>query len=377
MKIVYCINSINPIGGQETITLFKANALVNKGVSVWIVYTERVIDISVENSPSIHFIDLGIRYNDNQWPFPLNIIKRALKQKTHIKKLTSHLRTIQPDIVISTENTEFPFLPSIKGEWRLIREYHFAKEFRKSTASSFREKLTAWGGDLMDSIHYAHYDRIVILTEAERRKRWMGNDRVRVIPNPVRFISEEPASLDNCRVIAIGRLVRLKNFTSLIRAFKIVNNRFPEWRLDIFGAGPEESLLRKTIIQEQLTDSVRLNGFSNDIQKELRESSILVSSSITEGFGLVLVEAMGCGLPVVSYDCPYGPEEIISDGKDGFLVPLGDEKGLAERICLLIENKHLREQMGSSAFAKSQQYGIDSICERWLALFRELLNETD
>ena len=124
-----------------------------------------------------------------------------------------------------------------------------------------------------------------------------------------------------------------------------------------------------------LSDVVHLKGNNPCVDKEMLSSSIFVASSIYEGFSLVIVEAMACGLPVVSYSCPYGPREIIHEGNNGFLVPVNDEKLLAERICRLIADEELRRRMGAAAFEHAKDYAMETILQKWLSLFRELLNE--
>ena len=105
------------------------------------------------------------------------------------------------------------------------------------------------------------------------------------------------------------------------------------------------------------------------------KASAFVLTSIFEGFGLVIVEAMSCGLPVVSYACPCGPKDIISEGKDGYLVPVNDEEALAEKICLLIEDEEKRKEMGKAAKAKAEQYSVEHITDMWMKLFNALLHE--
>jgi glycosyltransferase involved in cell wall biosynthesis len=116
-------------------------------------------------------------------------------------------------------------------------------------------------------------------------------------------------------------------------------------------------------------------GFSNDMESALRQSSIFAFSSLVEGFALVIVEAMECGVPAVSYQCPCGPKDIITDGNDGYLVPVNDEQMLAEKICDLIEDENLRRQMASEARLRAQYYHVESIAQRWMKLFEEVVSE--
>lgn len=173
----------------------------------------------------------------------------------------------------------------------------------------------------------------------------------------------------------MGRLEHVKNFTSLISAFRIVAQRHPDWTLKIYGDGSLKDSLQNQINESGLQNNVFLMGFSNDMERALRQSSIFAFSSLVEGFALVIVEAMECGLPVVSYQCPCGPKDIITDGKDGFLVPVNDEQMLAEKICDLIEDENLRRQMAAAAREKALRYRDSSIAEQWMKLFEEIVNK--
>ena len=184
-----------------------------------------------------------------------------------------------------------------------------------------------------------------------------------------------PSPLTEKRVIAAGRLVRQKNFASLIRAWKEVHAKHPDWKLDIYGEGSLKTSLEKLIADLQLEGAVCLQGKTQEIFKEMTNSSIFVLSSIYEGFGLVIVEAMSCGLPVVSYACPCGPKDIIEDGKDGFLVEVNDEQTLAARINQLIEDEELRRQMSQAALQKSEKYKMERIIPMWMDLFEKLKRE--
>lgn len=197
-----------------------------------------------------------------------------------------------------------------------------------------------------------------------------------VIPNPITDVPNVAHSeTKEKRVIAAGRLVNQKNFASLIRAWKEVQAKHPDWELDIYGEGSLKTSLEKLIADLQLEGAVCLQGKTQEIFKEMTNSSIFVLSSIYEGFGLVIVEAMSCGLPVVSYACPCGPKDIIEEGKDGFLVEVNDEQTLAARINQLIEDEELRRQMSQAALQKSEKYKMERIIPMWMDLFEKLKRE--
>ena len=133
------------------------------------------------------------------------------------------------------------------------------------------------------------------------------------------------------------------------------------------------SAIQEQIAHYGLQNVVLMKGFTDNIQNAMTQSSIFAFPSLSEGMPMSLLEAMECGLPVVSYDCPHGPREIITDGSDGYLIPVNDENMMADRICRLIEDDELRKKMGQAAKIKAQSYQIEPIIDRWMNLFNELL----
>lgn len=379
MKIAYCVNSIRYLGGIQRVTVVKANALAEiPGNEVYIIATDNKNGPVVQElSPKVHLIDLDINYyNRNQERSMLtNLIVGMAKGIPHKKALTKVLRQINPDVVISVGMSEKFMLTSMRNRtWKIIREFHSEKNYRSKHAYSLFKKIQGKLSDFYE-FHYADkkYDRIVVLTDEDKETNWQGWDNVSVVPNPVSFKCDSPSLLTEKSVISMGRLEHVKNFTSLISAFKIVAKKHPDWILKIFGDGTLRESLQNQINESGLQNNVFLMGFSNDMESALRQSSIFAFSSLVEGFALVIVEAMECGLPAVSYQCPCGPKDIITEGKDGFLVPVNDEQMLAERICSLIENEDLRRKMAVEARLRAQYYHVESIAQRWMALFNEVI----
>lgn len=376
MKLVYCISSYQAFGGIEVVTSLKANALSKaEDYRVWLLDSETPSAVPGLSSSNVEQIELGIRYKTVVSRFPINLLVRLMKMFKHRRLIKKELMRIQPDIVISVGEEKF-FLPFIKGSWKTIREIHFPKNQRqrfeqKKTVSRWVSKLGDW---LEYDVVCKKYDQVVILTEEDKRTNWGNNKNLSVIPNPSRFRPDSPSCLKEKRILSIGRLAFEKNFASLIRAFSLVSKRFPDWQLDIYGEGPEYSSLLSEINSFGLMGRTNLKGTSSDIQKEMLSSSIFVLSSTFEGFSLVLLEALSCGLPVLSYSCPYGPKEIISNGVNGFLVPLNDEIALAELICQLIADESLRQRIGAGAYEFSKNYVLENIIKQWMALFNMLLH---
>ena len=376
MRIVYCINSIHTFGGVERITISKANALsCIGGNEVWIISLINRGKPAFPIDKRVHIIYLDVNYYQNDWK--LNKLKQLwniyIKKKEHKKKLKEVLISISPDIVISTSGMEKELLPSLSGiSFLLIRELHKTSKTQQNDAISFIDKTIHLIGHFLDySLFIQKYDKIVVLTQEDKDGFWSNNEKVIVIPNPITISHSNKSSLTNKRVIAVGRLTKQKNFSSLVRSWDIVQKTHHDWTLDIWGEGPQRNLLQHSINTLELQNSIFLKGVTNDIFNKMKESSIFVLSSLYEGFGLVITEAMSCGLPVVSYACPCGPKDIITESKDGFLVPVGDEHSMAERINYLIEHEDVRQQMGAAALEKSKQYSMDIIIQKWMTLFRD------
>lgn len=378
MKIVYCTDSICYEGGLQRVTLIKANALAEIETNkVYIIVTDNKKKPLIPLNNRIQLIDLEINYFEDDYKSKINILKGIIiKRYTHKKRLTIILNRIKPDIIISTGTSEKNFLGKIKIQSNPIklREIHMPKNYRLISANNTFEKLIAFGGNFFDyKINIKHYNKIIVLTKEDHIRNWKNSSKVEVIPNPFTPISiNSSEGKREKRIITAGRLVHIKNFSSLINAWNKIHHLHPEWKLEIYGEGALKKELQNQIKDLNLKKSVQLKGHSNNIYNEMSKASIFALTSISEGFGLVIVEAMACGLPVVSYACPCGPKDIITEGKDGFLVEVNDEVTLANRINILIENENLRKRMSEEAQIKAKQYKIENITSMWMDLFQIL-----
>lgn len=380
MKIVYCTDTICYPGGIQMVTITKANALAEiEGNEVWIVVTDNKRNVITTVSEKVHIIDLDINYYEDDWKGLFYQIRGILvKGRLHKRKLQSFLNFIAPDIVISTGTSEKYFLPSLSvcSKPKFIRELHFEKYYRRRAAVSTVSKLYARISECYDYCwKIKKYDKIVVLTHEDQDTNWKGWEKVVVMPNPITIQHNYESALDTKIAIAAGRLVQQKNFSSLIRIWSLVAEKYPDWTLQIWGSGGQEAMLKNLIVSMNLQERVKLMGYTNELQKEMQQASLFVMTSEYEGFGLVLLEAMSVGLPVISYACPAGPRDLINNGEDGYLIPIGDENQFAEKICFLIDNQDTLKRMGQNAFLKSQNFSIDSIVEKWMCVFKDLRNE--
>lgn len=225
---------------------------------------------------------------------------------------------------------------------------------------------------------YSALDAVVVLTHTDQvdYDRLLPGTRVLRIPNAVRSLDQEPSQQTGKIVIAAGRLVVQKGFDLLIPAFGKVAAAHPDWQLRIYGGGARKAELRTLIDELHLYNHVYLMGRTDRMDDELRKASIAVLSSRYEGLPMILIEAMTHALPVVAFDCPTGPGDVVTDGVDGLLVPPEDVDGLAAGISRLIGEPPLRHAMGAAALHTAATYGPGSVNPQWESLFADLTKQT-
>ncbi|MFC7583894.1 glycosyltransferase family 4 protein [Nonomuraea antimicrobica] len=222
--------------------------------------------------------------------------------------------------------------------------------------------------------HYDRFDAITVLTRTNRLeyRRLLPSTPTVQIPNAVHRVDQEPSLQVNPVVVAAGRLVPQKGFDLLVKAFAQVVPEHPEWRLRIFGTGARERQLVGLVEQYGLGEHVSMPGRTDRLDRELANASVYALSSRFEGLPMVMIEAMTHALPVVAFDCPTGPGDVLTDGVDGVLVPPRDVDALAAALNRLIADRELRVRMGKAAVRTSRAYGPEQVMPLWEDLFAEL-----
>jgi glycosyltransferase involved in cell wall biosynthesis len=324
---------------------------------------------------SVEVINLDIGFEE-LWtmPFWRKVLAYLRKQRRYKRLLTAELMRLRPDITVSTLRREINFLCDIADGSRKVGELHVNRHnYRnfESVDSNPLKRLFAWFWMRSLVGKLRRLDRFVVLTGQDRLS-WPELSHVSVIPNPLPSLPVTYSPLTARRIVAVGRYVYQKGFDLLLQAWQRVEAECTEWRLDVFGPGDRAPYL--DLMDELQLDSSRcaLHGPREDIAAEYLRSSIFVFSSRFEGFGMVLLEAMAHGLAVVSFDCPCGPSDIVSDGSDGLLVANGDVEQLARSIIRLIRNREERETLAAAAIEKARSYDISVIGRQWTQLFDEL-----
>ena len=376
-KIVYCTPALYFAGGMERVLTMKANYFADHfGYDITIILTDgEDKPIFYPLSDKVKVINLNIGFEE-LWTcsFIKKIVIYLKKQYLYKKMLKKELMRIRPDITVSMLRREINFINEIKDGSKKIGEIHINRaNFRnfESKDDNLIKKLFAkvWMNDLTNKLK--KLDRFVVLTEKDK-EAWVELDNVCVIPNPLSFIPQNISKLTEKRVIAVGRYCHEKGYDLLLKAWYIVQKSIADWRLEVYGEGDRSQY--DEMISSLNIDRHRciLHGRSSNIQDEFEKSSLAVCSSKFEGFGLVITEAMSCGLPVVSFDCPWGPRAIIQDGEDGLLVENGNVEKLAEALIMMIQHPEMRSKMAAKAIENVQRFSIEKIAEKWRSLFDSL-----
>ena len=372
MKIVYCLNSVRGLGGIQKVTVTKANALAEiPGNEVYVVVTDHWMShrLLLPLSDKVHFIDLKIHYYENDFKSKFHQVLSNFKIFKHYLKLQQVISRISPDVIVSVGQSEKYIVPLLRCRAVKIREVHFSSNYRCFTYSS---KFKAAILNFLDyKIAAKGYHKVVLLTKEDKDTFFPCDERFTYINNPLTSPIHEHGQLDHRQkeVITVGRLTIEKDYASLIRVWKMVHEQAPDWKLYIIGEGSERKNLEQEIFQCKLCDSAFLSGYSDQVDALLNKASVFVLTSLTEGFALVLLEAMNAGLPVVSFACQFGPRDIIQDSVNGYLIENRNEKTMASKIIELINHDEKRKQMAQAAYQTVNAFSVPQIIKKWMSLF--------
>lgn len=350
MKLLYITNGISGIGGLERVLSIKASFLAEKlGYEVHIItLNEKTDKTFYPFSPQIKFYN--VKTKGRGWSY----------FHSYIKGINEIVNRISPDIIsVCDDGLKGLYIPVWikKQNASIIYERHASLKLNQSRIQSFLIKL---GGLL--------YDKVIVLTKYNLTE-WIGHN-LEVIPNPLSFIPKEKSKLDQKKIICVGSLSHNKGYDLLIEAWSKIAKKYPDWEINVYGKG--DIRLYEEMAQKKNINNLHFCGPTDNVMEKMMNASLLVLPSRSEGFGMVLIEAMACGLPCVAFDCPCGPRDIIQDGRNGLLVPPENVELLAKSIKQLITDKDMLHAMGTNACQTIEQYRVENICRIWHNLFHEL-----
>lgn len=362
MKLLYITNGINGSGGLERVLSVKASALTED-------YGYEVVIATLNEPEHRPFYTFSPKVQFKNFVAGGNPLMYFMQYRQQLRKL---VKEVQPDIIsVCDDGLKGFFIPKILGKRiPIIYERHVSQNiYRAQRNEGLGNWITEKTFALMRRLSH-DFDAFVVLTQGSLTE-WPANAKTQVIPNPLPFYPEETAALTKKKVIAVGKQSYQKAYDLLLPIWK-QTVRPPGWELHIFGKLAQELKLDELRKELGLEDSVFFHPPSNDIEKEYRDASVFVLTSRFEGFGMVLIEAMACGLPVVSFDCPHGPGDIISDGEDGFLIENGNTDLFVAKLSELLKNKELRIKMGAKSRENVQTYLPAQIVRQWDAILMDL-----
>ncbi len=378
MIIIYHIASVHHPGGMERVLLNKVRWFAAQGGYELMVVTtdQQELPPFYDFPPQVRMVDLGIGYSLDNGRNPVaKILSYFRKRRIHRRRLTELLIRERADIVVSLFPTESSFIPRIRDGSKKVLELHYNKYFRlqygRTGLLGLADRFRMW----QDGRLVRRFDRFVVLTQ-EDAGYWGALPNIQVIPNAALQIPEVSHDPDSRRVIAVGRLDYQKSFDRLLDAWALLPDDLRKtWHLDIFGQGEWETMLKERIVSLGISGSAEIHAPTTRIFEEYAASAFLVMSSHYEGFPMVLVEAMACGLPGVCFGFKCGPKDILRDGVNGRIVPEGDIPALAKAMEELMRNDVLRKRMGEEARKVTQTYSEQNVMKQWKQCFDALLQK--
>lgn len=382
MKICFLYNSVFTLGGIQTCITTLANYLIEKKYEVSIICTDSKTPIN----RNTYGLDKGIEIIFVKKP---NIIKKVInkilkffykfKRKKYNEKILEFyyyflygkeiekiINKNKFDIIISSDSHHNVLLSLLNINFgkKIAWQHHCYDRYFN---------LHYYNKDELIKKMFSNLDRYIVLIDddKEKLKKFKGYDSTRIY-NPTRFRQEVKSNLQNKKFIAVGRLNNLKGFDILIKNFKEFNKQNKEWTLDIYGEGVERENLIKLVKDLELTEYVKINHKAENIKQVYQEASIYCMSSRLEGFGMVVLEAMESGLPVISYNLPC-IKEIIRDN-EGVIVPYGADSEYVNAMLDLANNKQKRQEISKKAIERAKDFYIEQIGPQWEKVFNNLMN---
>ena len=377
MNILYCVPALYNPGGMERILTEKVNYLANlEGYNLFVFTTDqdnRPLYFKLDDRVTVHHSNL----NFNQY-FSCNILEKYLGTKKLLRlyeqQLQAYIKKNSIDLIVSLGGKELEFLHRMKTNSAKICELHFSIDIRKqfilSRGNSPLYKLIGNYRRWQMIQQTKKLAQLVVLTKADEDKLKHTHQNVTQIYNFSPLVPTKKVALSQKKIVAVGKLDPQKGFDLLVEACSFIKN-WDGWVLEIYGQGPDEKKIKDQIAFHHLEQHVMLKGITRNVGEVYSNASFYVLSSRYEGFPMVLLEAISFGLPLVSFNCVTGPNEVIVNDDCGILVDDGNTEKLGEAIQRLIENQKEREEKSEHAYQKSRIFSKDEIMKQWLELFKK------
>jgi glycosyltransferase involved in cell wall biosynthesis len=365
MRLLYVTPFIGGSGGVERVLSIKANYFIeNWDYDVHILATNSLIHQK-------HYV-----YNEKiNFHSEIASGKNFIYLRNFSLILKKYVNKINPDIIIVCDNGYkgymIPFLISKKN--KIIFECH-GTIFNQETKFAFVDYFLNALKYIYFNVCASRFSKFVVLLD-DFKKEFRTRNLV-VISNPLWFSTNKFSNYSSKRVIAVGRHSYEKGFDRMLSIWQKVIKKNPEWVLEIYGESDSKIDLKLLSNILGISKNVKFFDPVNNIQEKYLEASFFVLSSRFEGFGMVLIEAMASGLSCISYDCPRGPRNIITNDKDGFLIADGNEDNFVFAVNSLIQNEQLRIELGKNAKISSGRFNLDKIMDQWKNLFQSLINSS-
>ena len=372
-KLLFVVGSLENSGGSERALTGRVNYLVEKyGYDITIVTT------NVDSVGSYYELNRQIKLVN----IPISFGKYGLLQKLEYIFFNSHSE--EKPLYDFIKQNRFDVCSSFGAESFLYKEksaypFYKIKENRFTYKKLLSDDETSIGKKIWRYFRFRNsikvqqqMDCAITLTQEDADFWSKYLKKIVVMPNFIDTKNIQSSDLEKKVVIAVGRLEAEKDFESLIESYLLVAQKYPDWRLHIFGSGSLQSKLQDLINEKKLTDKVILKGSVQNIYDQYVESSIYVHTAVYEGFGLTILEAMAHKLPVVAFESVGGVKVLVKDNENGFSIKNRNRTLMAEKICTLISDSELRKKMGTKSQVFANEYSVESIMEKWHQFYSKI-----
>ncbi len=395
MNILYLVNHLFYSGGMESITTNKIDKLVERGHTVTvIIQCQEGRPIFFPLPPSVRVIDLDIDYKSINWTSSNYIHKkyRLYKQRLkHKRLLMKYIEEINPDIIVHNRITLYDsFISKLKVKAKKVLEIHSSLTaympvngvYTGEPIATFGLKKVLSPLLMFNRIRYYRnypkgYEKLVLLS-IDACKEWEDikhKEQKEYIYNFTNIKIEEEPSLNNKQVLILARHDRQKNLLELLDIWNSLDSEYNDWCLIVVGEGPNKEEFRQKVQELKLENRVILKNETRDVIKYYKSSSIFVLTSIYEGLPMALIESQTMGLPIVSYDCPGAIDEIVTDGQNGYLIPMHNKELFKKQLQILMGDEAELKRMAANALKSAKRFNNETIMDQWEDLFHRVVNK--